>query len=161
VHRIPHTAVFGAMIHDEGGGSVRRWVSREPLISYRLAARDGERIRRAMRILAEMAFAGGARQVILPVFGASPIASMGELDTVLARRPSLRRIECVSFHPLGSAKMSTDPSRGVVNPSGETWGVSDLFVADGSVLPTSIGVNSQLPVMAVARKIAHGIAEAR
>jgi choline dehydrogenase-like flavoprotein len=57
--------------------------------------------------------------------------------------------------------MSTHPSRGVVKPSGETWGADNLFVADGSVLPTSIGVNSQLPVMAVARQIAHGIAEAR
>jgi len=159
VHRIPHTAVFGAMIHDEGGGSVRRWLSREPLVSYRLAARDGERMRRAMRILAEMAFAAGARQVILPIFGAPPVASTKELDVLLARRPSLRRVECVAFHPLGSAKMSTHPSRGVVKPSGETWGADNLFVADGSVLPTSIGVNSQLPVMAVARQIAHGIAE--
>ena len=158
VHEIPHTAVFGAMIRDDGGGRVRRWLSREPLVSYRMAPRDGERMRRAMRILAEMAFAAGARQVILPVFGAPPIASTKELDAFLARRPSLRRVECVAFHPLGSAKMSTDASRGVVKPSGETWGVDNLFVADGSVLPTSVGVNSQLPVMAVARQIALGIA---
>jgi len=160
VHKIPNTAVFGAMIRDDGGGRVRRWISREPLVSYRLAARDGERMRRAMRILAEMAFAAGARQVILPVFGAPPVASTQELEALLARRPSLRRVECVAFHPLGSAKMSTDPSRGVVKPSGETWAADNLFVADGSVLPTSVGVNSQLPVMAVARQIARGIARA-
>jgi choline dehydrogenase-like flavoprotein len=159
VHMIPRTAVFGAMIHDDGGGRVRRWLSREPLVSYRMAARDGERMRRAMRILADMAFAAGARQVILPVFGAPPIASRHELDAVLARRPSLRRVECVAFHPLGSAKMSAHESDGVVKPSGETWSADNLFVADGSVLPTSIGVNSQLPVMAVARQIAHGITE--
>jgi choline dehydrogenase-like flavoprotein len=161
VHRIPHTAVFGAMIHDEGGGRVRRWISREPLLTYRLAARDGERIRRSIRVLAEMAFAAGAREVILPFFGAPPVASAHELDAFLRRRPSLRRVECVSFHPLGSAKMANHPSGGVVKPSGETWAVKGLFVADGSVLPTSIGVNSQLPVMAVARQIAHGIAESR
>jgi len=45
-----------------------------------------------------------------------------------------------------------------VRESGETWQVDNLFVADGSVLPTSIGVNSQLPIMAVAHKIASGIA---
>ena len=70
----------------------------------------------------------------------------------------MRRIECTAFHPLGSAKMSTDPRGGVVRESGETWQVDNLFVADGSVLPTSIGVNSQLPIMAVAHKIASGIA---
>ena len=35
--------------------------------------------------------------------------------------------------------------------------MDNLFVADGSVLPTSIGVNSQLPIMGVAHKIATGI----
>ena len=30
-------------------------------------------------------------------------------------------------------------------------------VADGSILPTSIGVNSQLPIMAIATKIAWGL----
>jgi len=161
VHMIPQTAVFGAMIRDDGGGRVRRWLSREPLVSYRMAVRDRERIWRAVRILAQMAFAAGARQVILPVFGAPPIASTQELDAFLARPPSLRRLECVAFHPLGSAKMSAEADRGIVKPSGETWAVDNLFVADGSVLPTSIGVNSQLPVMAVARKIAHGIADRR
>ena len=38
--------------------------------------------------------------------------------------------------------------------AGETWDVENLFVCDGSVLPTSIGVNSQLPVMAMATRIA-------
>jgi choline dehydrogenase-like flavoprotein len=66
----------------------------------------------------------------------------------------------MAFHPLGSAKMSTRPNGGVVRPSGETWDVENLFVADGSVLPTSIGVNSQLGIMAVARAIAAGLADA-
>jgi choline dehydrogenase-like flavoprotein len=64
----------------------------------------------------------------------------------------------MAFHPLGSAKMATSPDAGVVKPTGETWGVENLFVCDGSVLPTSIGVNSQLPIMSVAMMLAHGIA---
>lgn len=158
VHMLPRTAVFGALIHDEGGGRVSRWLSREPFISYRMTARDRNRLLRALRILVEIAFAAGARQVVLPVFGSMPIESSAELDAWLTKRPTVRRMECVSFHPLGSAKMGADPRSGVVKPSGESWAVSNLFVADGSILPTSIGVNSQLPIMAVARQIAHAIA---
>jgi choline dehydrogenase-like flavoprotein len=158
VHMLPHTAAFGAIIHDEGGGRVRRVFAREPLVSYHLVERDRRRLMRAIRILANMAFAAGARQVVLPIFGAPAIATMRELDDLLARAPSMRRVECVSFHPLGSAKMGVHADAGVVKPSGETWAVDNLFVADGSVLPTSIGVNPQVPVMAVARFIAHGIA---
>jgi choline dehydrogenase-like flavoprotein len=84
--------------------------------------------------------------------------SVKEVEDFAARPPPMRRIECTAFHPLGSAKMSTDPRGGVVRETGETWQVDNLFVADGSVLPTSIGVNSQLPIMAVAHKIASGIA---
>jgi choline dehydrogenase-like flavoprotein len=161
VRRLPYTAAFGALIHDEGGGRVRRWLSREPLVTYRMAARDRSRLFRAMRILAEMALAAGAREVILPIFGASTIKNRAELDALLASPPSARRAECVSFHPLGSARMSAREADGVVRPSGEAWAARNLFVADGSVIPTSIGVNSQLPIMAVARRIAHGIADSR
>ena len=66
-------AAFGALVHDEGGGRVHRWLSREPLVTYRMAARDRERIFHAIGILAEMALAAGAREVLLPVFGAPAI----------------------------------------------------------------------------------------
>jgi choline dehydrogenase-like flavoprotein len=159
VRRLPHMAAFGALLHDEGGGRVHRWLSREPLVTYRMARQDGARLLRAMRVLVEMALAAGAREVILPLFGAPTLRSRQELEALLASPPSLRRAECVSFHPLGSARMSAREGDGVVRPSGETWAAKNLFVADGSVLPTSIGVNSQLPIMAVARRIAHGIAD--
>jgi len=159
VRRIPNTAVFGAMVHDEGGGRVRRWLSREPLVTYRMAARDLGRLFEAIRILARIALAAGAREVVLPVFGAPTVRTARDLEAVLTPLPDARRVECVAFHPLGSARMSAEARDGVVRTSGEAWEAKGLFVADGSVLPTSIGVNSQLPIMAIARKIAHGIAD--
>jgi choline dehydrogenase-like flavoprotein len=155
---MPNLAFFGAMIHDDAGGQVRRWLSREPLVTYRMSPRDRLRLWRGIGILGELAFAAGAREVMLPVFGAPAVASLGALRSLVASNPSTRKIECMSFHPLGSAKMSADPGRGVVKPSGETWSTRSLFVADGSVLPSSIGVNSQLPVMAMALRIARRIA---
>ena len=158
VQAMPNLAFFGAMVHDEGGGQVRRWLGREPLITYRMSARDRHRLWRGIGILGELAFAAGAREVLLPMFGEAPIASLRRLQELVASAPSTRKVECMSFHPLGSAKMSSDPAHGVVKPSGETWSTRNLFVADGSVLPSSIGVNSQLPVMALALRIARGIA---
>lgn len=158
VKSMPNLAFFGAMIHDEGGGRVMRWLGREPLVTYRMSARDRTRLWRGVGILGELAFAAGAREVMLPMFGADPIKSRSELAALVASPPNAKKVECMSFHPLGSAKMSADAKTGVVKPSGETWSTKNLFVADGSVLPTSIGVNSQLPVMALAMRIARGIA---
>jgi len=156
---LPHLAVFGGMVHDEGGGTVRRWLSREPLITYRMSARDRGRLFRGMQLLGQMAFAAGAREVMLPLFGATTFKSKAELDFLTERPPPANRVECMAFHPLGSARMSADPRRGVVKPTGETWAVDNLYVIDGSVLPTSIGVNSQLPIMGVATMLASGICD--
>jgi choline dehydrogenase-like flavoprotein len=158
VKSMPRLAFFGGMIHDEGGGRVRRWLSREPLITYRMAKRDRERMWRGIGILGEMAFAAGAREILLPMFGADPIKRVEDLRAFTARPPSAKKVECMSFHPLGSARMSAEESQGAVKPTGESWRVKNLFVTDGSILPTSIGVNSQLPIMAIALRLARDIA---
>lgn len=157
VKQMPHLAFFGGMVHDDGGGQVRRWLSREPLILYRMAKRDRERLFKTIHILAKIAFAAGAREVLSPVFGMPTAKKLSDLDYVLEGKVRASRIESMAFHPLGSAKMSKTKEGGVVKPTGETWAVENLFVCDGSVLPTSIGVNSQLPIMSVAMMLAQGI----
>ena len=79
----------------------------------------------------------------------------------------------VSVHPLGGCGMSDDPSAGVVNDRGQVFdgragysgqGIADspavypgLFVADGSVIPTSLGVNPLMTICAVSERIAEQI----
>jgi choline dehydrogenase-like flavoprotein len=159
VRSLPNLAFFGGMIHDDAGGRVRRWFSREPLVTYRMNERDRKRMWRGIEILGEMAFAAGARQVLLPIFGAAPISRPEDLRDLVARPPPARKVECMSFHPLGSARMSAAAKDGVVKSTGESWQVKDLFVVDGSILPTSIGVNSQLPIMALALNLGRKIAQ--
>ena len=156
--KLPNLAVFGGMVHDDGGGAVRQWVSREPLLTYRMSARDRDRMFRGIQLMGKMAFAAGAKEVLLPIFGSETFKTEKSLEFLTESPPTARRVESMAFHPLGSAKLSADARHGVVRPTGEAWQVDNLVVADGSVLPTSIGVNSQLPVMAIALKIARGIA---
>jgi choline dehydrogenase-like flavoprotein len=155
VRAMPHYAVFGAMVHDEPGGRVKRapW-GREPLLRYDMAPRDVARLRRGMRLLAEMALEGGAEEVLAPVFGLAPITGTSGLEALEHDPLDARRIECMAFHPLGSARIANDPRRGVVDVAGRVYELAGLYVADGSVLPTSIGVNSQVPIMTMATRIA-------
>jgi choline dehydrogenase-like flavoprotein len=151
--------VFGALVHDEGGGSVRLGTGREPILTYKMAPRDLLRLRRSITILTEMAFAGGAREVYLPIFGMPAIDSLDKVKKLEYEPLDARRIECLAFHPLGSARMATDARRGVVDPNGQSYEVKGLYIADGSILPTSIGVNSQLPIMSMATHIGWRLAE--
>lgn len=159
VAAIGHAAIFGGMVHDEGGGRVRRGLGREPLITYRMSRRNKAAMLRGIQILADCFIAAGAREIYLPVFGAPPVRSSAEVERVVNARLSGRRIECVTFHPLGTCRMAADASRGVVDSNGQSFELEGLYVADGSVVPTSIGVNSQLTIMAMAARIAWGIRE--
>ena len=54
--------------------------------------------------------------------------------------------------------MGADPLQSVVKANGETHDVAGLYVADASLLPTSIIVNPQITVYALATRIARQMA---
>lgn len=48
-------------------------------------------------------------------------------------------------------------SAGPVDPNGESWECKNLFVADASVFPTSLGINPMITVEAVSYMLSRGI----
>ena len=76
----------------------------------------------------------------------------------------------VTVHPLGGCGMSDDPDFGVVNHLGQIYEGSGatktngepavhqgMYVADGSVMPTALGVNPYMTIGAVSERIAQHI----
>jgi len=53
-------------------------------------------------------------------------------------------------HILGGARLSSSDSDGVVNENLEVFGYSGLYVVDGSVIPSNLGVNPSLTITAIA-----------
>ncbi len=66
-----------------------------------------------------------------------------------------RRI--LTVHPLGGCNLSDSPERGVVSAEGEVHGYPGLFVADGSVIPTSIGFHPCMTIAGVSERIAERV----
>lgn len=155
--QIPHMAVFGGMLHDEAGGRVHD-VLGFPLMTYRMARRDRATVPKLIRTMAEIYFAAGAREVFLPVLGIGGVTP-DRLRTLDLEHVPGHMLECGSQHPLGTCRMGASPEHSVVKSTGETWELRELYVADGSVLPTSLGVNPQLSIMAMAQRIALGMRE--
>ena len=151
--KIPHIAVFGGIIHDEGGGVVRSGHDKEPVATYRMDPTERAKIPRIIRVMGETFFAAGAREVFPPIIGQPGVDADAFRKLDLAQIPSLR-IECSSQHPLGTCRMGTSESTSVVDEAGKVWGVEGLYAADGSIVPTSLGVNPQLTIMAMATRIA-------
>ena len=55
--------------------------------------------------------------------------------------------------------MGADADTSVVDPSGAVRGVERLYIADASLLPTSVGVNPMMTVIACATHVARDVGE--
>jgi choline dehydrogenase-like flavoprotein len=61
-------------------------------------------------------------------------------------------------HLVGGCRMGTSPENSVVDAGHRVWGFENLFVCDGSVLPTQGSANPALTIMALASRLAERLA---
>ena len=123
-----------------------------------MARDDRARLPGALKKMAELYFAAGALEVFTPVMGLGPLTP-DSLRTLDAGRIRAGRYELSSQHPLGTCRMGVDARTSVVDPAGRVWDTDNVWVADGAIVPTSLGVNPQVTVMAMAHRVARGIAD--
>jgi choline dehydrogenase-like flavoprotein len=109
-------------------------------------------MQRGVELLAELLFAAGARTVLTPVASARELRD-GDLTPLTSHRVRAGELKLMAFHPLGTARASARPGDGVVDADLRVHGVKGLHVCDGSVVPTSLGVNPQLTIMALATRL--------
>ena len=140
-----HLAQFGVMICDRSRGSVRERAGKVQ-IRYDLGVDDVAAFARGIELMAEIYRAAGAREVYLPLAEDRPPGPVRARDLTL-----------MGFHPLGTARADADPARGVVDGDLRVHGVDGLYVADGSVVPSSLGVNPQITIMALATRLAYAL----
>ena len=57
-------------------------------------------------------------------------------------------------HLVGGCRMGTSPENSVVGADHRVWGTGNVFVADGSVMPTQGSANPALTIMALASRLA-------
>ncbi len=57
-------------------------------------------------------------------------------------------------HLVGGCRMGSEPERSVVDSDQRAWEVPNLFIADGSVMPTQGSANPAITIMALASRLA-------
>jgi choline dehydrogenase-like flavoprotein len=153
-----HVGSIGVHLSDRSQGRVGLGNDGALRASYKLTRDDADRIHYGIARAAEVHFAAGAAEVYpnIPRFGTLKQSDLAAFEAARLK-PSELRLE--AFHPMGTARIAADPRQGVCAPDGSVRGTRDLYVADASLFPTSVGVNPMMTIIAFAKQVSRGIAE--
>lgn len=160
MRRYANLAVLTAMIHDRTRGVVRPDGELGLTIDYWPDAADRRELVLGLRASAELLFAAGARRVFIPGHPPRVLttpASLAELDAVEITRGAM---DLTAVHPMSSVPMGDDPAVAAIDSEGRHHHVKGLWVADGSVFPTSIGVPPQLSIYAMGMHVGRALVRA-
>jgi choline dehydrogenase-like flavoprotein len=148
---------IGVHLHDRSEGRVRVTRDGRLRLGYRLRSEEARQIQFGIARAAEIHFAAGATEVY-PNVGPVSVIPRGRLPEFESLRLAPAHLRLEAFHPMSTARLGGDPNESVTDTDGAVRGVRDLYVADASLLPTSVGVNPMMTIIACASRIARGLA---
>ena len=160
MHLYPHIGATIVLVKEiDSRGEVSVNDHGRASISYTLGSRDLEYLKQALATAARVQFAAGAKKVMTLHVTATEFAQPSDIDRKLAGADwSMNDLALFSAHPLGTCRMGANPKTSVLDSHCQTHDIKGLFVIDGSFTPTSLGVNPQLTILAIAEKSAEWIA---
>jgi choline dehydrogenase-like flavoprotein len=150
----PELAVLTAMVHDESRGEVRVDADGRPILRYAMSDSDRRQLAKGLSSCARILLAAGARYVIVPAIPPRRIENVAQLDALDLSFVRPHSVPLTAVHPMGTMCMGDDPRTSVVQSTGEHHQVRGLFVADGSLFPTSLGGPPQVSIYAFALHLA-------
>jgi choline dehydrogenase-like flavoprotein len=158
----PHLAVLTAMVHDETSGEVLAGDEGRPILRYAMTDADRVQLARGLSACARLLLAAGAREVTIPAIPPRRVTSVAELEALDLSFVRPHAVPLTAVHPMGTLRMGDDPRQSVVTSTGEHHQLRGLFVADGSLFPTSLGGPPQISVYSFALHLApHMMARAK
>lgn len=162
---LPHASALIALAIDgflpgEEGGTVSLRADGRVRLDYRIRPEIWEALREGCKALARIHLAAGAEAVYS--LHEEPVEIRGELDVPKLDRAAWEpgRLQLFTAHQLGGCRMGRDPENAVTTPELRLQAHENAFVVDGSVLPTSLGVNPQITIFALARWASDHVASA-
>jgi choline dehydrogenase-like flavoprotein len=153
ISKMKNIALAGGMIRDPQTGRVTVGSDGDMRFSYDVTEKHLEAFRAGMRLTARAYFAAGATSVSPTIgdlrFYATEAEALGAIDAV--RSPE-DLVGVYGSHPQGSCRMGPrdGKNRGVVDENARVHGTENVYVMDGSIFPTTLGVNPQVTIMSLA-----------
>jgi choline dehydrogenase-like flavoprotein len=128
-------------------------------LDWRLTGDDRESIRRSVQLIADELGRAGAGRLQVGVGGVSFVggadpAQFEAYRVVPADFDSLDYPVGVGFHHMGTARMHSDPTKGVVDEQCRVHSTTNLFIGGSAVFPTSGTSTPTFTIVALALRMA-------
>lgn len=159
--RYDHMAPFDVIIAAErsrGAVKARRsgW---DPDLSFHFHDDDVALIQRGLGVLSDICWASGAIGILPGLHGVPELLeTRAQAEILRTRKLTAGDMISAANHAFGSTRMSRRPEDGVVDEQGRCHELDNLYIADTGIFPGSPAVNPMLTCMALADRIAQGIA---
>jgi choline dehydrogenase-like flavoprotein len=155
-----HLAITVDGHHDDVvGGTVSVTSSGTPVLDYPIVERQWRAFRAAQKVMAEVGFAAGAREVWTTHEPPLQMKSLDDVKKIDALPWEPCRLGVFSAHQMGGCGLSDDASGGVCrSEDARHHQLDNLHVIDGSLFPTAVGVNPQMSIYGMAHLYATRLA---
>ena len=157
MRRYPHLSCIGVVVGSQRNGTVRATRGRGMKLTYDPSDADLALMLKGTKLAARIHFASGALRVMPMTFRSRSYTSLDQVDELDEIVRDNTDIALHTSHPQGGNAVSRDPGKGVVDERFGIHGIENVYVCDASVFPSSVTVNPQLTVMALADYAAAGI----
>ncbi|GAA5798791.1 hypothetical protein HPULCUR_004197 [Helicostylum pulchrum] len=135
-------------------------------IDFSLSKHDSDGLKEGLVQMARIHIAAGARELHVSLSAIEPFVFEDGEESDITNPRFLNWVENVytqapptpaSGHQMASCRMGTSPKNSATKPTGETWDVRNLYVADSSLFPTSLGINPMVTIQAIALSVSRNI----
>jgi choline dehydrogenase-like flavoprotein len=158
MRRYAHLSCIGVVVGSQSNATIKPGFRGKGMkLDYEPADSDLKLLIKGTKLAARIHFASGALRVMPMTFRSTSYSSLEQVDELDAIVRDNTDIGLHTSHPQGGNAVSRDPAKGVVDERFRVHGMENLYVCDASVFPSSVTVNPQLTVMAVADYAAAGI----
>lgn len=143
-------ATFYCMGHGVGTGKIRSFPFIDnPIVSYKISEKGLKKLAFGLRKLSELLLNEGAIELFPSITKSSSIKNKEDIYQSIPSKLSKDLTKLMSIHLFSSCPMGEDKKKCPVNSFGKSHFIKGLYIADASLLCTSLGVNPQGSVMAI------------
>jgi len=143
-------AIYYAMTNAVGQGGIKLMPGfKDPFVQYKMTKAEMENLALGLRKLCELLLQAGAKSIFTSIPGSIPIRSVADLSAIprtIRKTPA----NLMTIHLFSSCPMGENEEKCGANSYGKVYQSRSLYINDASLLPTSLGVNPQGTIMALA-----------